>query len=126
MRTFGNILWVIFGGLIWAIIEFLSGLIACITIIGIPIGLKLFQFAKFVLWPFGKKVTPVKPSGFKTFLNIVWAVLFGWSMALGYLLTGVILCITIIGIPFGKQYFKMAHFALLPLGNDFVLDESKK
>ena len=121
MRTLGNVLWVIFGGLFWCIGVFLMGVISCITIIGIPVGLQLFKFAKFVLWPFGKKVTPVKPTGFKTVVNILWAILFGWETALGFLLTGVLLCITIIGIPFGKQYFKMAHFILLPLGNDFVL-----
>lgn len=119
MKTFGNVLWFIFGGFIWAIGLFLEGILWCITIIGIPVGLKLFQLAKFVLWPFGKKVSSVSPSGFKTFLNIIWAILGGWWNALLMLLTGVILCITIIGIPFGRQYFKMAHFMLLPLGKDF-------
>ena len=120
MKTLGNILWVIFGGLFWAIGSFLAGIILCITIIFIPIGLQMFKIAGFVIWPFGKRVEKTKPSGFKTFLNVIWAILFGWEMALGYLLTGVILCITIIGIPFGRQYFKMAHFVFLPLGNDFV------
>ena len=120
MKTIGNILWVILGGLFWAIADFLTGIIMCISIIGIPIGIQMFKFARFVIWPFGKVVTPVKPSGFKSFLNVLWAIFFGWEMALGYLLTGVIFFITIIGIPFAKQYFKMAHFVLLPLGNDFV------
>ena len=120
MKTLGNIIWVIFGGFFWAVADFLTGLLLCITIIGIPVGLQMFKLAGFVLWPFGKKVTAVKPSGFKTVLNVIWAILFGWEMALGYLLTGVIFCITIIGIPFGRQYFKIAHFVLLPLGNAFV------
>lgn len=120
MKTIGNIIWVIFGGLFWAIIDFITGIVLCVTIIGIPIGLQMFKFAGFVLWPFGKQVKEVKPSGFKLVLNVLWAIFGGWEMALGYLLTGVLFCITIIGIPFGKQYFKMAHFVLLPLGNDFV------
>ncbi len=120
MKTIGNILWFLLGGVFWALAEFLAGIIACVTIIGIPLGLQLFKVAGFVLWPFGKKVTPVKPSGLKMVLNILWAITGGWISALGFLLTGVIFCITIIGIPFGRQYFKMAHFVLLPLGNDFV------
>lgn len=120
MKTLGNILWVLFGGLMWAIVDFLTGILLCITIIGIPVGLQLFKFAKFVIWPFGKTVQNVKPSGFKSFLNVLWAILGGWEMALGYFLTGVLFCITIIGIPFGKQYFKMGKFILLPLGKDFV------
>ena len=123
MKTLGNILWVIFGGLLWSIIDFLIGLILCITILFIPIGLQYFKFSKFVIWPFGKVVVPAKPSGFKTFVNILWAILGGWETALGFFLTGAILCITIIGIPFGKQYFKMAHVAFLPLGHDFAKAE---
>lgn len=119
MKTLGNILWVIFGGFFWALGLGLVGVICCITIIGIPLGLQLFKMAGFVLWPFGKQVTDGKVTGFKTVLNVIWAILFGWETALGFLLTGVIWCITIIGIPFGKQYFKLAHFVLLPLGKEF-------
>ena len=119
MKTLGNILWFLLGGIFWAIVEFLMGIFLCITIIGIPIGLQLFKFARFVLWPFGKRVTAVNPSGLKLVLNILWAVLLGWENALGFFFSGILLCITIIGIPFGLQFFKMAHFALLPLGNDF-------
>ena len=120
MKTLGNLIWIIFGGFFWSIFTFIGGLIACVTIIGIPLGIQLFKFARFVMWPFGKKVTPVSPSGFKLILNVIWAVLAGWETAVGFFLTGLLFCITIIGIPFGRQYFKMAHFALLPLGNDFV------
>lgn len=120
MKTLGNILWFILGGFIGAIFTFLEGLILCLTIIGIPVGLQLFKLAKFIFWPFGKRVENVKPSGFKSFMNIVWAVFFGWENFIGYGLVGLILCITIIGIPFGKQYFKIARFILTPLGYDFV------
>ena len=119
MKTIGNVLWFIFGGLFWAVGEFILGILLCVTIVGIPVGLQLLKISSLVIWPFGKSVTPVNPSGFKMFLNIIWAILFGWEMALGFLITGLLWCITILGIPFGRQYFKMAHFVLLPLGQNF-------
>jgi len=120
MKTIGNVLWLILGGLIMGIEAWLMGVLCIITIIFIPVGLQYFKLAKFFFWPMGKEVKEVKPSGFKLFINIIWAILCGWEHALSYLVLGLILCITIIGIPFGKQYFKVAIFALLPLGNDFV------
>ncbi len=127
MKTLGNILWFLFGGLEWAIVLLIEGIFCCISIIGIPVGLQLFQMAKFVMWPFGKKVVEVgKPSGIKMFANILWCVFFGWENALGYLLTGVLWFITIIGIPFGKQYMKLAQFILLPLGHDFADEPANK
>ena len=119
MGTIGNILWVIFGGLEWCIALLIAGIIECVTIIGIPIGLQLFKMAKFVIWPFGKNVVETNITGFKKFVNFLWALTGGWTSALGFALTGVLFCITIIGIPFGKQYFKLAKFILLPLGRDF-------
>ena len=119
MKTIGNIIWFIFGGVEWAIASFLSGVLYCITIIGIPVGLQLFKFAGFVLWPFGKNVVSENVTGFKTILNVIWLIFGGLLTAIGYLLTGVIFCITIIGIPFGRQYFKMARFILTPLGYSF-------
>ena len=120
MRFLGNIIWVVFGGFFWALSLLVVGIFWCITVVGIPVGVQCFQFASFVLWPFGKKVESVSPNGLKAILNFVWAVLFGWIMALGYLLTGLLFCITVIGLPFGRQYFKMAHFVLMPLGRTFV------
>ena len=119
MKILGNVLWIIFGGLFWSLGLYLLGAIMCITIIGIPIGLQLFKMGSFVLLPFGREVADVNTTGFKTFLNILWAIFFGWEIALGFATTGVLLCITIIGIPFGLQYFKLAVFVLLPLGKDF-------
>ena len=126
MRTFGNILWLILGGLIGSIVAFLEGIILCITIIFIPVGLQMFKVSKFLIWPMGKQVVKVNVTGFKTFINIVWLILGGWENFLGYGLVGVIFCITIIGIPFGKQYFKLAKFTAMPLGHDFALVEVKK
>lgn len=122
MKFVGNILWLVFGGLIWGLTSFLTGVLLCITIIFIPVGLQFFKIGKFCLWPMGKKVVDSKPNGFKSFINILWAIFFGWEYFLGYGLTGVLLCITIIGIPFGKQYFKLAFFVLTPLGHDFAAE----
>ena len=98
----------------------LVGALVCVTIIGIPFGLQLIKMGCFVLWPFGKQVVSTSKQGaVKLFVNIIWLILFGLVEALGYLLTGLLLCITIIGIPFGKQYFKLAQFVLLPFGYDF-------
>ena len=120
MKTFGNILWLIFGGLISAIMNFIMGVVCFITIIFIPVGFQLFKIGKFFLWPMGKKVVKTNCNGFKTFVNIVWLIIMGWVHFIGYGLAGCILCATVIGIPFGLQYFKMAKFAALPLGHDFV------
>ena len=120
MKTLGNILWVIFGGFFWAVGLFFSGILLCITILFIPVGIQYFKLAGFVLWPFGKECEKVDNSLFKKIINVLWAIFGGWESALMMLLTGAILCITIIGIPFGKQYFKMAKFVFLPLGRKFI------
>jgi len=115
MHTLGNIIWFLLGGLLAAILWYLAGIILCITIIGIPFAKVCFKLGDLVLWPFGKVVKtnfdkhPVA--------NIIWLILAGWEMAVGYVVTGLIFCITIIGIPFGKQWFKMASVALLPFGS---------
>lgn len=120
MKTIGNIIWVIFGGFIAAIMLFLFGIIYCVTIIGIPIGLQLFKVSKFVLWPFGKHVENTSGNALKAVFNVIWAILGGFINALMYLFLGVIYCITIIGIPFGLQWFKLARFILAPFGKTFV------
>mgnify|MGYP000189593564 FL=1 len=115
MRVIGNILWIILGGLAIAISWALIGLFLCITIIGIPLGVQAFKMAGLTLTPFGKTVQYGGGVG-STLVNILWVVLVGWWMALGYLGAGVLNCITIIGIPFGLQSFKMAKLALWPFG----------
>ena len=115
MRVLGNILWIILGGLAIAIGWALVGLILCISIIGIPFGIQAFKMAGLTLTPFGKTVQ--YGGGVSSALaNILWVVMVGWWMALGYLGAGVLNCITIIGIPFGLQSFKMAKLALWPFG----------
>lgn len=122
MKTVGNVIWLIFGGLISCILAYLIGIILCVTILFIPVGLQFFKVGSFVLWPMGKHVVSVSPTGFKTVINVIWAIIGGWECALYYLFLGLFYCITIIGIPFGLQCFKMAQFVLLPLGKDFVAD----
>lgn len=112
--VFGNIIWIIFGGLLAAISWFILGILLCITIIGIPFGKQCFKFAGLTLAPFGKEVAV--NFGRHPIMNIIWLLLFGWEMFLGYLLSAAILCITIIGIPFGVQIFKMSVLALFPFG----------
>ena len=115
MRLLGNILWILLGGLFIAIGWALVGLVLCITIIGIPLGLQCFKMATLTLTPFGKTVDYGGGIG-STLVNIVWVILIGWWMALGYVAAGLVNCITIIGIPFGLQSFKMAKLALWPFG----------
>ena len=118
MRLFLNILWLIFGGLVAAIAWFILGVLAIITIIGIPLGLRLFKFARLMLSPFGKEVQ----TNFEKhpILNVIWLIFFGWELALSYLSIGLVLMITIIGIPFGLQWFKFTKLALLPVGAKIV------
>lgn len=119
MRTLGNILWFLFGGLIGGLAWTLAGCIWCITIIGIPFGLQCFKFASLAFFPFGKDV--VYGGGSISFLaNIIWLIFFGWEMALGYLALGEVWCITIVGIPVGMQCFKMAKLSLMPFGADVI------
>lgn len=124
MRTIGNILWVVIAGIWLAIGYVIAGLILCITIVGIPFGIQAFKLAQLSLWPFGRTVVPRPESGgvLELVFNVVWLVLFGWEIFLLHLLTGAILCITIIGIPFGIQAFKLSVLALWPFGRTVVLE----
>ena len=119
MRLLGNILWFIFGGLLGGLSWILVGIIWCITIIGIPVGLQCFKFASLAFWPFGKEIR--YGSGTVSFLvNLIWIVFFGWEMALANLLIGLLWCVTIVGIPFGKQFFKIARLSFMPFGAEVV------
>ena len=114
MKFIGNIIWFILIGLWTAIGFFFIGLLLCITIIGIPFGIQCFKLAKLALTPFGKIVN--SNFGKHPIANILWLVFVGWEMAVGYVVAGAIFCITIIGIPFGKQCFKLAALSLIPFG----------
>ena len=119
MKTLGNILWFVFGGFLSGLSWVLSGVLWCITIIGIPYGRQCFKFASLSFSPFGKEV--VYGGGVvSTLANVIWLIFFGIWMALGNLLIGALWCITIVGIPFGKQFFKIAKLALTPFGAEVV------
>ena len=121
MRMVLNVLWLVLSGLWLAIAYVFVGLVLCILIITIPFGIACFRMAAFVLWPFGRAVVPKPGAGAASFIgNVIWFVFAGIWLALGHLMTGVLLCITIIGIPLGLGNFKMIPVALAPLGKDIV------
>lgn len=119
-----NILWLLFGGLVVAVEYALSSLILMLTVVGIPFGLQTMKLAVLVLWPFGKKVVYRNGSDgcLSLGMNILWILVGGFSICLTHLALGLFLCITIVGIPFGMQHFKMASLALTPFGKDIVDD----
>ena len=119
MKTLGSILWFIVAGLWSGLAWLLVGLIWCITIVGIPVGVQCFKLASLPFLPF-KKDVKFNDSTFSIVVNIIWLVLFGIELALAHLILGVICCITIIGIPFGKQLFKLAKLSLMPFGAEII------
>jgi len=121
MSLIGNILWLIFGGLIAALGYFLGGLVLCLTIVGIPFGVQAFKLGFATLTPFGKRVVDDGSGGcLSVVFNLLWIVLFGWEIAVAHLLSAVLLAITIIGIPFAKQHVKLIPLSLLPFGHRLV------
>jgi len=112
----GNIIWLVFGGIVGAILWALAGLIWCVTIIGIPFGVQCFKIAGFVLWPFGKEIDLGNFGAGGLLGNIIWLIFFGWEFAVGHLVIGALFCITVVGIPFGYQHFKLAMLGLIPFG----------
>ncbi len=114
LRFLGNLVWILFGGIWLSLAWLLCGLLLCITIIGIPLGRQCFKAAKLTIAPFGKQVDTDFSA--HPIANVLWLILGGWEMALGYLAGGVLCCITIVGIPVGLQSFKLMALALLPFG----------
>lgn len=119
MSILGNIIWFIFGGFFTACGWALVGLLWCVTIIGIPVGVQCFKFAVLSLFPFGKDIQYGGGAG-KFLLNILWLIFGGFELAVAHVVFGIILCCTIIGIPFGLQHFKLAKLALLPFGAEII------
>jgi len=119
MNFLGNLIWLIFGGLATAIGYFLGGLAMMVTIIGIPFGFQLIKIGSLCLWPFGRTFQVDKgelPGCLYSLLNIIWLLIAGLWIALIHIIFGFLLSITIIGIPWGMQHFKLAGFALSPFG----------
>ena len=121
MRTLLNLIWFLFSGLWLAIGYALAGLVLCLLIVTIPFGVACFRLASFVLWPFGRAVVRKPEAGTSsTVANILWFVLAGLWMAISQVVLGVLLCLTIIGIPLGVGNFKLAAVAIAPLGKEIV------
>jgi uncharacterized membrane protein YccF (DUF307 family) len=117
LRALLNVIWLVFCGLWMAIAYVLAGLVAFVLIITIPFGIAAFRIAGYVLWPFGRTIDRRPSAGVASMIgNVLWIVLFGWWLAIGHLVTGVMLCLTIIGFPLGLASFKIIPITLLPLG----------
>lgn len=122
MTLLGNIIWLLFGGIIIAIQYFIGSIVLFVTIIGIPFGLQTLKMASLALWPFGRDTRmQVRSSGcLYILMNVIWLLAGGLWIAISHAIFGVLLCITIIGIPFGMQHFKLTAVALSPFGRDIV------
>lgn len=123
MKFIGNLVWLIFGGIIIAVEYFIGSLILMITIIGIPFGLQTLKMASLAVWPFGRRsIIKERASGcLYIFMNVLWLLCGGLWIAATHAFFGVLLCITIIGIPFGLQHFKLTEIALNPFGRDIEM-----
>jgi uncharacterized membrane protein YccF (DUF307 family) len=121
VRTLLNIIWLVLSGF-WMFLGYLlAGVLLCILIFTIPWGIASFRIGLYALWPFGRTVVDKPGAGVGSFLgNVVWVILAGWWLAIGHIVTGVALCITIIGIPLGIASFKLVPISLMPLGKDIV------
>ncbi len=122
MKILGNLIWLVFGGFAIFMEYMVAGLLLCITVIGIPFGLQSFKLGILALWPFGQKIEYMDyaPGCLSTIMNILWLFIGGIWIMLTHLLFGILLGITIIGIPWARQHFKMASLALTPFGRRLV------
>ncbi len=122
MKLVGNIIWIVFGGLIIATEYLISSLLLMVTIVGIPFGIQTLKLAMLSLWPFGSEIRESKGSSgcLSTIMNIIWFFIGGIWIALTHLVFGILFFITIIGIPFAMQHFKLAGLALTPFGREIV------
>jgi uncharacterized membrane protein YccF (DUF307 family) len=120
MSLLGNVIWLIFGGLVAGIGYILAGLALCLTVVGIPFGLQSIKIGFATFAPFGKEVVELHNanSPLRLIFNVIWIVLFGWELTVAHLVFALILAITIVGIPFAKQHIKLIPLALLPFGRE--------
>jgi len=120
MNFLGNLVWLIMGGLLTAVMYWIVGLMMCITIIGIPFGVQLFKIGVLALWPLGHElVSKNEQSGcLQIAFNVLWILLGWWEIALTHVSFGLVLCCTIIGIPWGVQHFKLAIASIVPFGKE--------
>jgi uncharacterized membrane protein YccF (DUF307 family) len=117
MKLILNVIWLVLCGWWMAIAYALAGIICAILIITIPFAIASFRIASYVIWPFGRSIQMRREAGIGSLIgNIIWIILVGWELALGHLTAGILLCLTIIGIPLGLANFKLIPISLLPLG----------
>ena len=128
MRLVLNLIWLIFGGLVMAFGYAVGALIMFVLIVTIPFGIASARIALFCLWPFGRTLVRRPEAGAASLIgNVIWFILAGWWLAIGHLITGVIMCVTIIGIPLGLANFKLIPVSLTPLGRDIVdLEQARR
>ena len=124
MRTILNIIWLVLCGFWMAIAYAIAGLFCFLfffLVITIPFGIAAFRIAGYVLWPFGRTIEQRRSAGLGSLIgNILWIIFLGWELALGHLIAGALLCLTIIGIPLGLANFKIIPISLVPLGVQVV------
>ncbi|WP_053718633.1 YccF domain-containing protein [Saccharothrix sp. NRRL B-16348] len=121
MRLILNLIWLVLSGFWLAVGYVVAGVVCCVLIITIPWGLASFRIANYALWPFGRTVVDRPGAGAPSLIgNVVWIIVAGIWLAIGHLVTGVLLCVTIIGIPLGVANFKMVPVSLMPLGKEIV------
>jgi len=127
VRLILNIIWFVLAGVWMAIAYAIAALICFVLIITIPFGIASLRIATFALWPFGKTVVKRSDAGIASAIgNVLWFILCGWWLAIGHLITGAVLCLTIIGIPLGLASFKLIPVSLLPMGRDIVSIEQAR
>lgn len=120
MNSIGNIFWLLLGGILIAFIYYFVGFLLCLTIIGIPFGIQLFKLGTYSLWPFGHELVdgPNEPGCVSVVMNLLWILLGWWEIALLHVVCGIIFLLTIVGIPFALQHFKMAFASIFPFGKE--------
>jgi len=120
MSCLGNAIWLIFGGFLSGLGYIIGGLLTCLTIIGIPFGAQAIKLGVATMAPFGREIVAAEDSGsfLEMLFNVIWAILFGWEIAVSHFFHGLLLAITIVGLPFAKQHFKLIPLALFPFGKE--------
>ncbi|TCO60432.1 uncharacterized membrane protein YccF (DUF307 family) [Actinocrispum wychmicini] len=121
VRVLLNVIWLVLSGFWMAVGYLLAGFLCCLLIITIPFGLASFRIANYAFWPFGRTIVPRADAGLASLIgNILWIVVAGWWLAVMHVVTGILLCLTVIGIPLGVANFKMVPVSLVPLGSRIV------
>ena len=118
MRFIGNIVWLLIYGFWMTAINFVLGVAFCATLIFLPTGIQFLKIARFAIWPFGHRA--VTDFDIHPMCNLLWAVVFGWWLGLIHLIVGIILCLTIVGIPFGRKCFRLSELSFIPYGATVV------